>query len=236
MNGTLRPYLTRSAAAHALLLFLGFALLGARLSKPEQVYRIDFIGATGAILNREKDAGGKAAPAPAPAAEPARRPAPQKDPDAFALKEPKRPLPRPSVLDNYDVTKPAAPKAPASAVGSGKASSAAPGPAGPPGEGSGPTVSADMPNFPYPWYLTAMRSALWDRWSSRMRDLEGECGIVFTVLRDGSVVDLNIESSSGDGGFDYAAVSAVREAAPFAPLPREFEESFLKVHVQFRSN
>ncbi|HAH06396.1 MAG TPA: hypothetical protein DCM05_07695 [Elusimicrobia bacterium] len=235
MTGTLRPYLTYSAACHALLVVLGFALVQSKLAKPEQVYRIDFIGATaGTILNREKEAGSKPAPAPAVQAEPARRPAAQKDPDAFNLGKVHKPLPRPSVLDSYDLNKPVSKAPPAGPAA--KAVEAPPGPSGPPGEGSGPTVSADMPNFPYPWYLTAMRSSLWDKWSSRMQGLEGECGIVFTVLRDGAVVDLNIEDSSGDGGFDYAAISAVREAAPFAPLPREFEESFLKVHVKFRSS
>ena len=92
-----------------------------------------------------------------------------------------------------------------------------------------------MPNFPYPWYLTTVRSALWDRWAERMPPAGGECRVVFTILRDGGVVDLRAESSSGDGGLDYAALSAVKEASPFPPLPRGFRDPFLKVHVSFRS-
>jgi TonB family protein len=92
-----------------------------------------------------------------------------------------------------------------------------------------------MPDFPYPWYLAGVRSALWDKWSQRMPDLAGECGVAFDILRDGRAVDVTVESSSGEGGFDYAAMTAVQEAAPFPPLPSGMKERFLKVHVRFRS-
>ncbi|MFA6093223.1 MAG: TonB family protein [Elusimicrobiota bacterium] len=218
-DAALRPYFTYSAAAHAGLVLAFLLLAHVKGGKPENVYRIDFIGAADQIMNRNREEGGKTAP-PAQAA----RPAPLKDPDAFNLK-PHRPLPKPSFLQ--DASAAANPKPAKSAPA--QASSSAP------GAGEGTSVSADMPNFPYPWYLTGLRSALWDRWAARMPDLSGDCGIVFTLLRDGSVVDISIESSSGDSGFDYAALSAAREAAPFPPLPAAFDESFLKVHVRFRS-
>ncbi|MBI5243677.1 MAG: TonB C-terminal domain-containing protein [Elusimicrobia bacterium] len=240
MNDALRPYLTYSAAIHMAFVVFASVAVQLRLSRTEQVYRIDFIGSTATILNREQEAPSAAAPKAQPQAQPARRPPPQKDPDAFDLSRPRRPLPRPSVLESYDLNKPAEkPAAPGPSLARPQETPAAPAAAaagaGAPGAGGGPTVSPDMPNFPFPWYLTTLRSALWDKWSPRMPQLAGECGVVFTILRDGSVVDLNIESSSGDGGFDYAAISAVREAAPFPPLPPGFNESFLKVHVQFKS-
>jgi len=92
-----------------------------------------------------------------------------------------------------------------------------------------------MPNFPYPWYLTRLRGLLWERWSERMPATQGNCRVVFSILRGGALTDLRVEESSGDGGFDYAALSAVRDAGPFAPLPAAFPEPFLKVHVEFRS-
>ena len=247
MNGALRPYLTFSAALHAVLILAILSVVQARSSQPQQVYRIDFVGATSSILNREREKGGQApAPAKAPPAA-ARRPPPQKDADAFNLNRVRRPLPRPSLLEDYALNKPAdKPAAPSPSPAPAPSANPAPAPAQPAaapggtgtaeaGASPGPTVSADMPNFPYPWYLTSLRSSLWDKWASRMRQLSGECEVVFTIMRDGSVVDLNIETSSGDDGFDYAAASSVREAAPFPPLPRDFAETFLKVHVQFKS-
>ena len=248
MNGALRPYLTYSAALHAALVVAILSITQAHSSQPDQVYRIDFVGSTGQIQNREREKGDAAQARAALKVPPARsrKPPPQKEPDAFNLRRPRTPLPRPSLLEDYDLNKadekaaapqpaqaPAREQAPLPAAAKpsqGEAPGGTPG-----GAGAGPTVSPDMPNFPYPWYLTSLRSALWDQWASRMRQLSGECEVVFTILRDGSVVDLNIETSSGDAGFDYAAVSSVRAAAPFAPLPRGFEETFLKVHVQFKS-
>ena len=58
--------------------------------------------------------------------------------------------------------------------------------------------------------------------------------IVFTIMRSGKTVDFKVESSSGDDGFDYEALSAAQEAAPFPPLPRGFMDPFLKIHVSFR--
>ncbi|HBL18633.1 MAG TPA: hypothetical protein DD417_18205 [Elusimicrobia bacterium] len=232
LDGPLQPYLIYSAAAHGALV-LALALILPHMGKaPEQVYRIDFIGNTSAIINRTRPEEAKPAAGPAEKPVPAKT-APLTEPDAFPLKGPKKPLPRPSFLPGAVETPaktptPAKPAAPEAAPGtSGKV---APGPAGPSAE-----VSADLADFPYPWYLAQLRSALWDRWSKRMPQETVELGILFTILADGSIVDLRIEYTSGDRGTDYAAMSAVKETAPLPPLPPGFRERFLRVHVQFRS-
>lgn len=202
----LKPYLTYSALAHAVLLTaLGLALRRGTASSPE-VYHIDFIGPTAGIINRNPEAEPGAAQAAA-------KLPPQARSDDFRS-GPRRPLPRPSVLAEEE--------APRASPGAGEA----------PAEAS---VSADMPNFPYPWYVSQVRAALWNQWSSRMPAGPGEAMAVFTILPGGQAVDLRIESSSGDAAYDYAALSAVQEAGPFPPLPRGFPEPFLKIHVRFRS-
>ena len=217
----LKPYLAYSAGGHALLV-LAVVWLAARggLTKHDKVYRIDFIGSTPGILNRSKDAPAVVTEKAPPQAA---KPAPQTDPDEFRLRRSGKPLPKPSMLETGTET--AAKKAVPAAV------AAAPG-----GGGGGPAdISTDMTDFPYPWYITRLRALLWDRWSARMPPGQAECGVMFTVLRNGRTVDLRVESTSGDAGYDYAALSAVQEAGPFPPLPAGFEESFLKVHVRFRS-
>lgn len=230
-------YLKKSAAAHVLIL-AGMVLTSRGGSAPpQQVYRIDFIGASSAILNRK---GGEATapekPLPAPSfAKPDR----QKDPDTFNLKPSFTPLPRPSFLDAArpekkptppSIAKLAPAQAPAPRVPPGSGATA---PAAGAGIGS---VSADMPDFPYPWYLTSLRQKLWSRWSGRMPAEEAECLVMFSIMRDGSIVDVRVESTSGERAVDTAALSAVRESAPLPPLPPAFRERFLKVHVQFKSN
>jgi len=252
LNGSMKPYLTGSAAAHvALLAGLGF-FAGGGGKAPPQVYRIDFIGTTGTIINREKAGAPKPASKPK-AAKPAaarsrpalQKPEAQKDPDAFGVKASLKPLPRPSFLPAADpkaVPKAAppaieetAPEPSQAAEDASAASEAGSGADGGGAGGSGAVVTADMSDFPYPWYLARLRSSLWDRWQERMPQEVMELGVVFSVMRDGRIVDLRIEFTSGDSAYDYAALSAVRAAAPLPPLPPGFPERFLRVHVQFQA-
>lgn len=239
LNGSIRPYLTFSVGAHGALVVALAVLLPNGMRRPEKIYHISFIGDTPAIINRERGARPKAArkkapPRKAKAAPPKVRP--QKDPDAFNLKPPSGPLPRPSFLPSAPAPKPAkkeaveAPPAPEPVEAAPAAEEGA-------GEGSGEAsvvVTADMSDFPHPWYLTRLRSSIWDAWSKRMPSEPIELGVRFTIMRDGRVVDIRVEYTSGDQGYDYAAVSAIQESAPMPPLPAGFKDRFLRVHFQFK--
>ncbi|MBI5201356.1 MAG: TonB C-terminal domain-containing protein [Elusimicrobia bacterium] len=228
----LKPYLKASAATHVVL--VAAALAAATMKPParEETYRIDFIGPTAGIANREPEA----APASAPqAARPAAKPPPMKPSADFVRRRPNQPLPKPSFLQS-GAPEPApkaepAPAAPAAAAPAAPSS----GKGDPAAEGSGASVSSDMPNFPYPWYITQVRSRLWANWSSNMPRSPGAVTVMFTILRDGSLTDIRVESSSGDAGYDYIALTAVQNSAPFGPLPSGFKDSFLKIHVNFTS-
>lgn len=254
-NGSLKPYLTASAGVHAAVVIALALLAGRTVSASNKVYRIDFIGDTGTILNRNvtTSAGGAAAkPAPAPKPpKPLGRPtlAPMRDPDAVSLGKPSFATSKlkPSFLNPRSKPEPKTPAAEPAPAAQASAEPAAE-PAAQPGAGSGTgtgeaagpgsgsaAISADMPDFPYPWYLQRLRATLWNRWSSHMPAGPAECGVVFTVMQDGKVVDLKVETTSGDGAYDLAALTTVKDTAPFPPLPPQFQERFLKVHVQFRS-
>lgn len=233
----LGPFLKKSAGLHAVVLAGAAWAMGTVGKPPAPVYRIDFIGATDVIMNRNAE---PAKPATAPAAPTApAKPERQKDPDAFNLKPSYLPLPRPSLLEAAKPEKRRAPAAakPAPAQPAAAQPSFAPAPAkGGDAAGAGVgSVSADMPDFPYPWYLTSLRQKLWAQWSARMPAGEAEAMVMFSVMRDGSIVDLRIEATSGERAFDYAAMSAVRATAPLPPLPPAFKERFLTIHVQFKA-
>ena len=214
-DARLKPYLAGSFILHiVLILFVVFAAPRAS-SAPNQIYRIQLIGAEAGIINRSTKMGAApSTPRPLP------KPRQMLDPDAFDTRK-RANLPKPSVLDE-------------SASTAKETKPAASGADGAPAE-SGADVAPEMDNFPYPWYITQVRSAIWQRWSSRMPSA-GECGVVFTIMKNGSVVDLRVEFTSGDKSFDYAALSSVRDSAPFGPLPPAFSESFLKIHVQLRAS
>lgn len=218
MQKALQPYLTYSFAVHFTLAAAGFLIINKKSSPMSPIYTIDFVGPSAAVLSRGGAA--PAAPQAAPAA-PAKAPA-----EEFNLRrKPGAALPKPS-LTRAESAAPAEPAIQeASAETSGEALSQAPG-AG---------VETDMPNFPYPWYISQIRASLWSRWSKKMPRQAGQAVVVFTLLPGGKLVDLRIESSSGDSALDLAAQAAVQDSAPFPPLPKGFREPFLKIHVTLKS-
>lgn len=194
--------------------------------KPSQVYTIDFVGST-QLQSAGAAAAGRGAPAPV---EPA-RPAPQADPDEWSSgrrAKGRYALPRPSLLKGWKDAAVTAPQTPSMSARPGAAAAGA-------SSGGDAGVATDLPNFPYPWYISQIRLMLWEAWKKRMPGGGGEGVVVFSILRNGGPTDLRMESSSGDAGFDAAALESVQAAAPFPPLPSGFEEPFLKIHLTLKS-
>lgn len=219
----MRSYLLYSSSAHFVLLAaLFFAGRHAVGPKKQQAYYIDFIGPSSVVtMAKAADAPGrgevpaaKEVPAtrtPAKAAATSAKAAPP-DEDDFSGGA----LPKPSVLSGgaklFETEKPA-----------------------PGGEGGTPLIT-DSANFPYPWYITQVREALWNSWTSRMPSAGSlRCTVRFSISREGDIKSVSVEKSSGNRLFDNAAESAAQAAAPFAPLPDDFFEDRLTVHVEFKA-
>lgn len=97
--------------------------------------------------------------------------------------------------------------------------------------GSG-AVTLNVSDFPFAWYLSAIHRKVTEQWSARA--LEGRQPVaVFEIGRNGQVTKLAIEKSSGNPYYDQAALRAITGANPFPPLPDEFKEPFLRVHLGF---
>ncbi|MBI3547950.1 MAG: TonB family protein [Elusimicrobia bacterium] len=230
LDEELKPYLKYSAGLHVAIAVAGLLLMNGHRSSTNETYRIDFIGPTAGISNREvleAKSGGRAAKAEAAAD----KPSPMRDPDAIVHKK-KGVLPRPSVLSTPG--KPLKLDAPEESSPAEK-ESAKPGAEKGEGAAANADVAADMPNFPYPWYISQVRKSLWERWSRVMPEGRAEAMIEFSILRNGGLTDLRVESSSGEKSFDTIALGAVQAAAPFPPLPGAFHDNFLHVHVRFTS-
>ena len=212
----MRSYLLYSSSAHFLLLAALFIISRNSLgAKKEKAYYIDFIGPS-SVVTMQKAAAAPGAEAAPPAKETkAAKAAPAQeapDPEDFSS----GPLPKPSVL-------------------SGGAKLFEPEAAQPPGEGGTP-LTTDSANFPYPWYITQVREALWNSWTERMPSAGSlRCTVRFAITRSGGVKSVSVEKSSGNRLFDNAAESSVQAAAPFQPLPDDFFEDRLTVHVEFKA-
>ena len=89
-------------------------------------------------------------------------------------------------------------------------------------------------NFPYQWYVNSVKKKLDENWNVTggfSRRIYTQ--VAFTIARDGSLSGIEIEEKSGDDAFDYQARRAVLGSGPFPPLPRDYRESTLRVHVRF---
>ncbi len=58
--------------------------------------------------------------------------------------------------------------------------------------------------------------------------------ITFDILRDGSIRNAKVAQRSGNDALDYSALRAVTEAAPFPPLPAEYNRSEADVELRFQ--
>jgi protein TonB len=237
MNTALKPYLARSFGIHLLggIAFLYFA--NHTSVKADKVYMIDFVGGPTTIVSA-----GPTSPATASLSSPTPAITAQTDPDAIATTHRRGPiaLPRPSLLrggqesipeENPTTAPSLAGSRSDSAAETATTASAGSNSAG----GAGAGIETDMPNFPYPWYITQIRLMLWQTWQKKMPPIRAEGTVVFSILRNGTYTDLSIESSSGDTSFDKAALESVQSAAPFPALPSDFREPFLKIHLTLKS-
>jgi TolA protein len=103
------------------------------------------------------------------------------------------------------------------------------------GTGDGTGIAVDAASFPFGYFLAAIERRVSENWFSAVS--EGAAGLTcivyFRLMRDGSVSDSRVETSSGNAYFDRAALRAVKSAAPFPPLPRAFTDAFLGIHFTF---
>lgn len=106
-----------------------------------------------------------------------------------------------------------------------------------PSEPGGNAVRASFTNFPYPWYITLVRNALWKEWSKKMpKKSSGLSTLVsFNLDKNGAIYGVQIEQSSGNDSYDYAATSSVNNSAPYPPLPKEYPKDILTVTVEFKN-
>jgi len=107
------------------------------------------------------------------------------------------------------------------------------------GEASpGAAISLDSSTFPYLYYLKILKNKIYENWKPPLSidtpEQTENAIIFFKILKSGDIVDPKIEKSSGFRFFDQSALRAVIQASPLPPLPQEFQEEFLGVHMGFK--
>lgn len=91
-------------------------------------------------------------------------------------------------------------------------------------------------DFPYPWYISKLRTKLWDNWQEQTIIAKEVSAIIkFKIHRNGEILDIEIDKSSGNKLFDYSALNSVIKIKNFDPLPIDFKDNYLTVYVEFKS-
>ena len=93
-------------------------------------------------------------------------------------------------------------------------------------------MTLDVSDFPFAYYLAAVQRKITERWEGRAQPGRQPVA-VFEIARNGQVSKLAIEKSSGNSYYDQQALRAITEASPLPPLPPEFSEPSLRIHLGF---
>lgn len=101
------------------------------------------------------------------------------------------------------------------------------------GGGSGTGGYLDVGNFCCPEYLQTMLQLIQANWNDK-QSVSGQSQVKFTILRDGTLSGIELEKPSGYFALDREAQRAVLVTRRLPPLPRQFTEDQLTVHLIFQ--
>jgi protein TonB len=100
------------------------------------------------------------------------------------------------------------------------------------GGGGGDGVRLDVQNFCCPDYIQTMVQRIRQSWNPN-QGAGGEVWVKFTIRRDGMLTLVEVEKPSGQAMLDLESRRAVLMTRQLPPLPREFTEPHLTVHMAF---
>jgi TonB family protein len=105
----------------------------------------------------------------------------------------------------------------------------------------GPIILSDTLGVDFGPYLSRIVYIVRRNWYSVIPEAarlgeKGRVGIVFEILKDGSVPQLRLVSSSGSDPLDRAALAGIHASIPFPPLPEEFTGNHLVLQFIFLYN
>lgn len=99
------------------------------------------------------------------------------------------------------------------------------------GGGSGLGAKLDVANFCCPEYLALMVELITRNWNSKQQ-VAGETAMRFVIQKDGRIVDVTVERSSGNQSLDFFSQRALA-LTKMPPLPDGYPERALTVHIVF---
>ncbi|MGB9721744.1 MAG: TonB family protein [bacterium] len=89
--------------------------------------------------------------------------------------------------------------------------------------------------FTYSYYLNILLNKIGQNWNNpyRDKDIILKSIVYFEVDKNGVISNIRIEEDSGDEVYNESTIRAVALAKKLPPLPEEFSDDYLKVHLEF---
>ncbi|RKX28964.1 MAG: hypothetical protein DRP46_07860 [Candidatus Zixiibacteriota bacterium] len=95
-------------------------------------------------------------------------------------------------------------------------------------------AAIDNASFNYPYWFVQSFSKIERNWTNPVYANEPiSCIIYFQVIRSGRIIKIEVERSSGIDAFDSACERAVKLSQPLPPLPNEFTDEIIGIHLEF---
>lgn len=85
-------------------------------------------------------------------------------------------------------------------------------------------------------YLQQLQQQVRQHWMPEITQSSWKTVVYFSVRRSGEVSNIQIAIPSGHSATDKAALSAVKRAAPFAPLPTAYKQDQINIQFTFNIN
>jgi TonB family protein len=101
------------------------------------------------------------------------------------------------------------------------------------GGGTGVGATIDVGNFCCPDYISLMNSRIMSNWNQQA-EVSGAVVMKVTIQRDGRLTDIAPEQSSGYTALDISARRALEVTRQLPPLPPEYPNPTLTVHLTFK--
>jgi len=98
--------------------------------------------------------------------------------------------------------------------------------------GSGSGSRLDVADFCCPDYIIQMVQRVRSNWVAQA-EVPGMAVVKFTIQRDGKIVDISLERSSGYQNIDLSSQRALFVTKTLNPLPAQFPNPTLTVHLNF---
>lgn len=94
-----------------------------------------------------------------------------------------------------------------------------------------------LSSFPFTYYLQIIIDRISSNWFTSLVDpgIKGnfQSTVYFKIYKSGQISNLKIEESSGIRSLDLSALRAIQSSAPFPPLPKEYKNEYLGIHLIF---